>query len=240
MSEFDFELVDLEHVLVGHEHSLESKALESHAFEATATRQKNLQLSVLHAFELPGSHVKKHGSHVGSSHSHILALVPEQVVDSISTDLLLEHLSKQDKPVSQVHHRRKLMNLIQDACRHEQLPQDVLDMLYSTGLFIQVASLPKQLVYFLYHHLRGPLNCLDHELVVFLQPFFPVFSIEVHISILTLLLAREAQKFFVSDVELHTLTFLPITSYLLIPPRNEICRIDGLDLELLAHALDVL
>jgi hypothetical protein len=184
--------------------------------------------------------VKKHGSHVSSSHSHILALVPEQVVDRISTDLLLEHLSKQDKPVSQVHHRREFMNLIQDASRHEQLPQDVLGMLYSTGLFIQVASLLEQLVYFLYHHLRGPLNCLDHELVVFLQPYFPVFSIEVHIGILTLLLATEAQKFFVPGVELHILTFLSITSYLLIPPRNKICRIDGFDLELLAHALDML
>ena len=184
--------------------------------------------------------MKEHGSHVGSSHSHILALVPEQVVDSFSTDLLLEHLSKQDKPVSQVHHRRELVNLIQDASRHEQLPQDVLGMLYSTGLFIQVASLLNQMIYLLYHHQRGPLNCLDHELVVFLQPFFPIFVIEVHISILSLLLARKAQQFFVSGVELHTLTLLSITSYLLIPPRNEICRIDGFDLELLAHALDVL
>jgi len=50
----------------------------------------------------------------------------------------------------------------------------------------------------------------------------------------------EAQKFFISGVELHILTLLSITSYLLIPPRNEICRIDGLDLELLAHALDML
>jgi len=96
--------------------------------------------------------VKEHGSHVGSSHSHVLALVPEQVVDSISTDLLLGHLSKQNEPVSQIHHRREFMNLIQDASRHEQLPQDVLGMLYSTSLFIQVASLLNQLVYFLYHH----------------------------------------------------------------------------------------